>query len=316
MPQISGTIPYFSTAACQCQGVACDSVEFAGQGITVPEGITGISGRATDIVATAESGGLRFRQGRRGLTWEVTDDAPDTPALDAIIGNAEAGAAIYGRPLIDNDNSVFQDVGRTRRYTRARMRALLIKPILDPNDRQGWTPAEVERVAALGGERMERRFIEFRADGRVIEGPLMVYGDEAQFGDWRERFEPRSLQVRDDVIVNLQHDRRRPVARTGAGLRIDATDREVRADIRLPETVFGREAHELVQANILRGFSVEFRARQDRWEGKTRIIERADLLGFALVDRPAYPAAQIADRMAALHEAVARPTKAVRRIWQ
>lgn len=314
MPKISGTIPYFSTAACQCQGVACDSVEFGGEGITVPDGIAGISGRATDIVATAESGGLRFRQRRRGLDWEVADDAPDTPALDAIIGNAAAGASIYGRPLIDNDGSEFEDVGTTRRYTRARMRALLIKPILDPADRQGWTPAQVEAVAAIGGNRMERRFIEFRADGRVIEGPLMIYGDEARFGDWSERFEPRSLVVEEDVIVNLQHDRSRPVARTGAGLSIEATEREVRADIRLPDTPYAREAHELVQARILRGFSVEFRATKDRWEGKTRIIQRAHLLGFALVDRPAYPAAQIADRFAAMHEA-APPVRRMARTW-
>ena len=144
----------------------------------------------------------------------------------------------------------------------------------------------------------EFRFHEFRAEGDTVSGPLMVYGNEARFGDWRERFQPGSIKVGDDVIANLQHDRAKPVARTGAGLDLQDDPAALRATIRFPETTYAREARELVSANIIRGFSIEFRAVNEEWDGKTRIIREAQLLGFGLVDRPAYSASVIADRFA------------------
>ena len=57
---------------------------------------------------------------------------------------------------------------------------------------------------------------------------------------------------------------------------------EVRAEL-------GRAEHELVRRGALRGFSIEFRAKNQRYEGGTRIIESAELTGIALVDAPAYP---------------------------
>ena len=143
---------------------------------------------------------------------------------------------------------------------------------------------------------IERRFQEFRAEGDTVSGPLLVYGDEARFGDWRERFEPGALHIGNDVIANLQHDRSRPVARTGAGLSLKSDDQAVRASITWPNTSYAREARELVDAKIVRGFSVEFRAVKEAWEGKTRVIREAVLLGLGLVDRPAYPASVIAER--------------------
>ena len=162
--------------------------------------------------------------------------------------------------------------------------------------------------------RAEHRFAEFRAaeDGGGVSGVLLRYGDVATVGPFRERFEPGALQVAPDVIANLQHDRGKPVARTDAGLIVKATADRVTADLRFPDTVYGREARELVGAKILRGFSVEFRASKDRWEDKTRIIERAELVGFALVDRPAYPDSVIAERMAETRRVIG---PARRRVW-
>lgn len=160
-------------------------------------------------------------------------------------------------------------------------------------------------------DNIERRFAEFRADGDTISGPLMVYGDEARFGDWRETFVPGSLR-HDDVIANLQHDRSRPVARTGAGLVLADGAAELRATITLPDTAYAREARELVNAKILRGFSIEFRAENEEWQGQTRIVREAELLGFALVDRPAYPASAIAERFEA---ARGRTRPASKRYW-
>ena len=144
----------------------------------------------------------------------------------------------------------------------------------------------------------ERRFVEFRLeDGGALRGVAIRYGDVARFGDFSERFEPGSLAY-DDVIVNLMHRREAPVARTGAGLELRNTDRELEARITLPDTSYAREARELIDARILRGLSVEFLPSQERWEGKERVIERAKLVGIGLVDRPAYPDSTIAARMA------------------
>ena len=157
------------------------------------------------------------------------------------------------------------------------------------------------------------RFIEFRAEGNTLSGTVLRYGDTARIGRFSERFEPRALTMGDDVIVNLMHDRQKPVARSGAGLEIRSDDQGVTARIELPDTSFGREARELVDARILRGFSLEFRADDERWEGHSRIITRATASGFAIVDRPAYPESRIEARMSELFGL--QDTNRPRKVW-
>lgn len=150
----------------------------------------------------------------------------------------------------------------------------------------------------------EKRFQEFRAvkiggsDGPVnIAGLVLPYGRRAEIGGkFSEEFRAGSIGQSGDVILNIQHDRTKPVARTGSGLNINHDSDAIRASIDIPDTVYGREAAELVEARILRGFSVEFRALEDEWDGNHRTVTRAELVGIALVDRPAYTDAQIAMR--------------------
>lgn len=160
----------------------------------------------------------------------------------------------------------------------------------------------------------EVRFVEFRADGGTLEGVAVRYGDTARIGPFSEEFRTGSFAGRfEDVIVNLQHDRGRPVARSGAGLELRDGADALRASIAMPDTSYAREARELVDARILRGLSVEFRVLTEEWRGDHRIINTAELTGLALVDRPAYPESTIAERMrppAERHEAAA-----VRRFW-
>ncbi|MDE0032112.1 MAG: HK97 family phage prohead protease [Deltaproteobacteria bacterium] len=161
----------------------------------------------------------------------------------------------------------------------------------------------------------ERRFAELRYDAErgLIEGVAMRYGDRARIGPFSEEFRAGALTF-NDIIVNLQHDRSKPVARTGAGLELRDSATELRVAITLPDTVHAREARELVAARIMRGFSVEFRAETDRWEGEHRIVERASLLGLAIVDRPAYSDSTIAERMQHSRD-LARPQCSTRRYW-
>ncbi|MYJ74459.1 MAG: hypothetical protein F4089_04860, partial [Gammaproteobacteria bacterium] len=67
-------------------------------------------------------------------------------------------------------------------------------------------------------QKPERRFIELRADDAGISGVALRYGDEARFGDFRERFTPGSVAIQQDVVANIMHDRAKPVARIGARL--------------------------------------------------------------------------------------------------
>ena len=146
----------------------------------------------------------------------------------------------------------------------------------------------------------EYRFCEVRRAGRVLEGTAISYSDTARVGTRAERFLPGAFGADVgglDVLLNVQHDRARVLARTGGG-GLFLTDTPAALSIRaeLPETRESSDALELVGANILRGFSLEFVALRERMEGTTRVIASARLAGLAVVDRPAYRASTISAR--------------------
>ncbi len=123
--------------------------------------------------------------------------------------------------------------------------------------------------------------------GRTVAGVAVTYDDTATPGAFSERFEPGSITF-DDVMLNVQHDRKAMLARTPRTLRLTDGPRrlEIRAD--LPRTQLGDDVLELVRAGVLQGLSLGFVALRDRWDGDDRIIESAILDHVAIVDRPAY----------------------------
>lgn len=152
---------------------------------------------------------------------------------------------------------------------------------------------------------LERRFIllpdEVRAEeGRRVSGTAMRYGAVAEIpGIGRERFEARAFGALDqaDVILNVQHSRAEPVARTGGGgLELEDGPDALTFRAELLDTTVGRETVMKVRAGILRGASIEFRAVRERREAGVRVIQAATLSNIALVDRPAYDASTIAAR--------------------
>ena len=152
---------------------------------------------------------------------------------------------------------------------------------------------------------IEQRFspLEYRADTGRVEGVALRYGDTANIGgQFRERFEAGAFgEVAGlDVIARLQHERGRPIGRTGGGgLELADSAAELRASLTLPKTRDGEDAAELLRTRILRGWSVEFRATREKVaDGGLRVIERAELRGLGLVDEPAYgdSLAKIAER--------------------
>lgn len=147
---------------------------------------------------------------------------------------------------------------------------------------------------------IERRYSELRqGPGRTLEGVAIRYGDVAPMPWGTERFEPGAFGdvAGADVLLNIQHDRGRPLARTGGGglVLADSPDAlTIRAD--LPATRESDDALALVRAGVLRGLSVEFRAVAERFEADVRVIERAALAAVAVVDSGAYPGSTVEAR--------------------
>ena len=160
---------------------------------------------------------------------------------------------------------------------------------------------------------IERRYFELRAEagGRTLSGVAVRYGDVATVLPWgRERIEAGAFGdvAGADVVLNVQHDRGRPIARTGGGglTLADGPDAlAVRAE--LPPTREADDALANVRGLIVRGLSAEFVAIAERMESGVRVIERAELVGLGLVDTPAYPQSEIEARRAALPSPVAAP---------
>lgn len=143
----------------------------------------------------------------------------------------------------------------------------------------------------------ERLYVELRAaEGRTIEGVAIRYGDTANIGRLRERFEAGSIEVREPAIVNLGHDRAQPLGivafrDTADALTFAAT---------LPDGPRQDAALADVREGRLTGASIEFRAVRERMVGTLRIIDRAHVVGVALTDRPAYPDTAVEAREALL----------------
>ena len=79
------------------------------------------------------------------------------------------------------------------------------------------------------------------------------------------------------------------MARTGGGgLELIDTREALNIRATLPRTQDANDTIALIRGGVLRGLSLEFLSETERMEGQTRIIERAELRGLAVVDKPAY----------------------------
>lgn len=149
---------------------------------------------------------------------------------------------------------------------------------------------------------MERRF-EIRADSSAIEGVAVRYGDLADLPWGLETFRAGAFGAVSeiDALLSFQHDRARPLARTGGGGLVftDSTS-ELSFRAELPNTSEASDTLELVRAGVLRGASIEFYPTEERISkgGDKPVTEiiRARLVGLSIVDKPAYPESVIAAR--------------------
>ena len=153
---------------------------------------------------------------------------------------------------------------------------------------------ETERRALQG-------VIEFRKTESglsVVEGVALRYGETSEvLPGLRERFAPGAFGDLNaaDIVLNFQHERARPLARTGGGglTFTDGADAlQARAELDT-ETADGNDAARLLRRKVLRGFSIEFAAESQRFSGGVREVRKAALLGLGLVDRPAHTGSEV-----------------------
>ncbi len=106
-----------------------------------------------------------------------------------------------------------------------------------------------------------KRYFEFAVSDAddSISGIAIDYVDVYELGRSRMQFAPGSLVNigAADVILNMQHDRGRPMCRTGGGLELMEADNKVFAKCELPPTQDGNDAHTLIARGLLRSFSLE-----------------------------------------------------------
>ena len=168
---------------------------------------------------------------------------------------------------------------------------------------------------------LEHRFISgLEVAGRTLRGRAIRYGDEARIvtatgRQARERFAPGAFGdvAKLDTTLDLQHDRRRLLARVGAGLTLYDDGRELRLEAVLPETRDADDALTLVRSGLLRGYSVEFDAGADEWLGDLRTVTAAALPSHSRrgSSRRTLSAEGIEIRRALTRQPVRR-----RRLWQ
>ena len=124
---------------------------------------------------------------------------------------------------------------------------------------------------------------EFRVAGRTLSGTVLRYGDLSP--GHRERFSPGAFSPVPAVPLNLQHDVSL-VLLDADKYALNDTERALEVRAELPAN---SAALTLVRRGALNGFSVEFHSRSETRQSGVRVIERAELIGVALVDEPSYP---------------------------
>ena len=134
-------------------------------------------------------------------------------------------------------------------------------------------------------------------DGRTLEGTLVAYGEVAPGRG--ERIDPGAFGDLSnvDAILNVQHDRARPLARSGAGLELRDSGEALTVSATLPQTREADDTLALVKAGVLRGMSAEFYVRDAHLDPQgVEVVTAAELVGIGVVDRPAYPSATVEAR--------------------
>lgn len=132
-----------------------------------------------------------------------------------------------------------------------------------------------------------------RADGRMLTGPVLVYGDVAP--SYRERFEPGSIALDNAISANLNHDRLQSIGwHPNGGLTLTDTPEALTMRLELPPIPAADRALAEIQAGKLTGLSVEYQALRERADDAgVMVVQSAVLSGIGLVREPAYKQSRV-----------------------
>ena len=130
-------------------------------------------------------------------------------------------------------------------------------------------------------------------DGLKLSGVALPYG---QAGNVQGRRHPVKIMAgafgdvgKADVVLNVQHDATRPLARTtGDTLTLTDAKEHLAMTADLPDTRDAQDTVALVASGVLAGLSIEADPVQSHMADGVEVVTRARLTGLAVVDRPAF----------------------------
>lgn len=138
-------IPTASRMACECAGPVCDSVLFEPDSFELGDGSDVLAfggGGAQNILGSLRRGTLLVNQTRKGLTVGLTERGTDTARR---IAEDARAAPMYVRPILDLDQSDFVEDEGLRTFSRASVRAFVVKPT---SASDGHRPAVIDGMEA------------------------------------------------------------------------------------------------------------------------------------------------------------------------
>jgi uncharacterized protein len=152
--------------------------------------------------------------------------------------------------------------------------------------------------------------LQVRAEGRLVVGTILPYGETAKVGGYTESFTSGAFAGTDPATIPLlaQHDRERlPI---GVGVSLTDTPTGLDGEFKVSKTQAGDDVLELIRDGAVSGLSIGFLPVPDgdRWSADRTRVERtrAQLVEVSVVAWPAYDGARIHDLRAAFGDTVPR----------
>ena len=136
---LRASISYNTVMACDCVGPACNSVSFEPGSFVIPDEVLAINGPASRVLGSLRRGSLVIEDTDTSMELGIVSSAEGTVAREVI--EAAAVAPVFARPLLDDVESEFVETAGVRRYSRAVVRAWLIKSTWTD---EGHTPVVIE----------------------------------------------------------------------------------------------------------------------------------------------------------------------------
>ena len=160
------------------------------------------------------------------------------------------------------------------------------------------TISNIELFAAI-----EFAEVDDRSGPGRLRGVLLTYDERAADRPILFALNALSWDDADGVVLNLQHDRTKHLARftpTPDGDRL-------MVDVTLPDTAAARDAVTLIKAGVLKGLSAEVVPESEDSAGGLRRVTKGRLVAAALVDGPSFKSSTVSVHASQVQR---------RRLWQ